>query len=112
MSVTHSMSNAESGTYTPFAVNGDRDPFGALKLLDIGETRLTFGMWRCPPATVEVTPRSDEGVYVVSGTMTLAVDNAPPSRLGPGDLVLIRHGSLCRYTVLEDLVAVFASARP
>ncbi len=110
--MTHSISNAETGTYTPFAVNGERDPFGSLNLLDVGGSPLTFGTWRCPPATVEVTPRSDEGVFVISGAMTLAIDNGPPSRLGPGDLVLIRHGSVCRYTVLEDLTAVFASARP
>jgi uncharacterized cupin superfamily protein len=108
----HSISNVESGTYEPFAVNGDRDPFGSLNLLDIGFTPLTFGTWRCPPVTVEVTPRSDEGVFVVSGEMTLSVDNGPPARLGAGDLVLIRHGSTCRYTVLEDVLAVFASARP
>ena len=110
--MTHSISNARTGTYTPFAVNGDRDPFGSLNLLDVGGSPLTFGTWRCPPATVEVTPRSDEGVFVISGAMTLAVDNGPPSRLGPGGLVLIQHGSLCRYTVVEDLVAVFGSTRP
>ena len=30
------ISNADAGMYTPFAVNGDRDPFGALHMLDVG----------------------------------------------------------------------------
>lgn len=107
-----SISNADAGEYTPFAVNGDRDPFGALHMLDRGDppARLSFGMWRCPPLTVEVTPRSDEGVYVIAGAIELTVDDDPPVRLGPGDLILVRHGGRCRYHVLEDVTAVFASA--
>ena len=105
------ISSADAGTYTPFAVNGDRDPFGALHLLDAGApTRLTFGMWRCPPVTVEVTPRSDEGVFVIGGEVLLEIDGGPAARLTAGDLVLILHGSRCRYTVVEDITAVFASA--
>ena len=115
MTDTHSISNAAAGTYTAFAVNGDRDPFGSLHLLEFdgGDApRVIFGMWRCPPltVTVEVTPTRDEGIYVVSGSFDLAVDDAAPARLGPGDLVLVRHGARCRYTVSEELTAVFASA--
>ncbi len=105
------ISNAAAGDYRAFAVNGDRDPFGALHLLaGVEPTRLTFGMWRCPPLTVEVTNRADEGVFVVSGELTLEVDGGPPARLSAGDLVLVLHGSNCRYTVLEEITAVFASA--
>ncbi len=107
------ISNAGAGTYTPFAVNGDRDPFGALHMLDPGAehpSRLSFGMWSCPPLTVEVTPRSDEGIYVVSGTLALEIDGGAPARLTAGDLVLIVHGSHCRYTIVEEVTAVFASA--
>ena len=107
------ISNAGAGTYTPFAVNGDRDPFGAVHMLDPGAanpSRLSFGMWRCPPLTVEVTPRSDEGVYVISGELTLEIDGGPPARLRAGDLFLVVHGSNCRYTIVEEITAVFASA--
>jgi uncharacterized cupin superfamily protein len=107
------ISNADAGTYTPFAVNGDRDPFGVLHMLRPGDdtaSRLSFGMWRCPPLTVEVTPRSDEGIYVVSGELTLEIDGGPPARLAAGDLVLVVHGSRCRYTIVEEVIAVFASA--
>jgi uncharacterized cupin superfamily protein len=105
------ISNAGAGEYTPFAVNGDRDPFGALHLLAaVSPTRLTFGMWRCPPLTVELTNRSDEGVYVVSGELTLEIDGGPPAHLSAGDLVLVLHGSNCRYTIVEEITAVFASS--
>lgn len=107
------ISSAGAGEYTPFAVNGDRDPFGALHMLqpDVAHpSRLSFGMWRCPLLTVEVTPRSDEGIYVVSGELTLEIDGGPPTRLTAGDLVLVVHGSRCRYTVVEEVTAVFASA--
>ncbi len=110
---THSISSAQAGTYTPFAVNGDRDPFGSLHLLEFdgGDApRVIFGIWRCPPLTVEVTPTRDEGIYVVAGTVELAIDDGAPARLGAGDLVLVRNGARCRYTVSEDLTAVFASA--
>jgi uncharacterized cupin superfamily protein len=107
------ISNAAAGEYTPFAVNGDRDPFGALHMLTpdaAHPSRLSFGTWRCPPLTVEVTPRGDEGIYVIDGALTLEIDGGPPARLAAGDLVLVVHGSHCRYTILEDVTAVFASA--
>ena len=107
------ISNAAAGSYTPFAVNGDRDPFGALHMLVPAAdhpSRLSIGMWRCPPLTVDVTNRWDEGIYVVSGEMTLEVDGGPPARLAAGDLFLVVHGSKCRYTVVEEITAVFASA--
>ena len=107
------ISNADAGEYTPFAVNGDRDPFGALHMLAPAAehpSRLHFGMWRCPPLTVEVTPRSDEGIYVLSGELTLEIDGGPPARLTAGDLVLVVHGSHCRYTIVDDVTAVFAAA--
>ena len=110
---TPTISNADAGEYTPFAVNGDRDPFGALHMLAPAAehpSRLSFGMWRCPPLTVEVTPRSDEGIYVLSGELTLEIDGGPPVRLGAGDLVLVVHGSHCRYTIVADVTAVFAAA--
>jgi uncharacterized cupin superfamily protein len=107
------ISSAGAGAYTPFAVNGDRDPFGALHMLEPHPehpSRLSFGMWRCPPLTVEVTPRSDEGIYVVSGELTVEIDGGPPRRLTAGDLVLVVHGSRCRYTIVEEITAVFAGA--
>ena len=47
---------------------------------------------------------------MVSGEMTLEIDGGPPARLGAGDLVLVVHGSHCRYTIVEEITAVFASA--
>ena len=107
------ISNAGAGSYTPFAVNGERDPFGALHMLAAPAghpSRLSFGMWRCPPLTVEVTNRADEGVYIVSGEVIVEIDGGPPARLRAGDLFLVVHGSDCRYTIVEEITAVFASA--
>ncbi len=56
-------------------------------------------VWDCTPGKFEWHYDTDETIHILEGTVVLDDGNAPPRRLGPGDVVFFPAGAVVRWSV-------------
>ncbi|MFE3170006.1 cupin domain-containing protein [Amycolatopsis sp. NPDC059090] len=88
-------------------VRGNPDGHGFTLAEESGATVFATGVFRCEPATTTYELTSNEIVYVLEGSVSIALGDGEPVRLAVGDLAYLPKGHQSTWTFHEPFKEIW-----
>ena len=70
------------------------------------------GIWRCTEGAIKCNELGDEMQTILSGRVTVVLENGRSFEYGPGDTFFTSRGDRVTWDVLEDVTKVFFALNP